>query len=79
MFNTRPSTINEINGWVSGRLTSCKDEMKRTPKGTPEYEYLEERVTYLQSFIDARNSMIGKKLPESKRDAWKKKLGKGNQ
>jgi hypothetical protein len=51
--------------------------MKRTPKGTPEYEYLEERVKYLQSFIDARNSMIGKKLPESKRDAWKKKLGKG--
>jgi hypothetical protein len=75
-FNTRPSTINEINGWVSGRLTNVMDEMKRTPKGTPEYEYLEGRVEYLQKFIDARNSMIGKKLPESKRDKWKKKLDK---
>lgn len=75
-FNTRPSTINEINGWVSGRLTNVLDEMKRTPKGTPEYEYLESRVEYLQKFIDARNSMIGKKLPESKRDQWKKKLDK---
>jgi hypothetical protein len=75
-FNTKPSTINEINGWVSGRLTNVLDEMKRTPKGTPEYEYLEGRVEYLQKFIDARNSIIGKKLPESKRDQWKKKLDK---
>ena len=75
-FNTKPSTINEINGWVSGRLTNVMDEMKRTPKGTPEYEYLEGRVEYLQKFIDARNSIIGKKLPESKRDQWKKKLDK---
>ena len=75
-FNTRPSTINEINGWVSGRLTNVLDEMKRTPKGTPEYEYLEGRVEYLQKFIDARNSLIGKKLPESKRNAWLKKLDK---
>lgn len=75
-FNTKPSTINEINGWVSGRLTNVLDEMKRTPKGTPEYEYLEGRVEYFQKFIDARNSMIGKKLPESKRDQWKKKLDK---
>ena len=75
-FNTKPSTINEINGWVSGRLTNVLDEMKRTPKGTPEYEYLESRVEYLQKFIDARNSIIGKKLPESKRDQWKKKLDK---
>ena len=75
-FNTKPSTINEINGWVSGRLTNVLDEMKRTPKGTPEYEYLEGRVEYLQKFIDARNSLIGKKLPESKRDQWKKKLDK---
>ena len=71
-FNTKPSTINEINGWVSGRLTNVLDEMKRTPKGTPEYEYLEGRVEYLQKFIDARNSIIGKKLPESKRDAEEK-------
>ena len=75
-FNTRPSTIHEINGWVSGRLTNVLDEMKRTPKGTPEYEYLEGRVEYLQKFIDARNSLIGKKLPESKRNAWLKKLDK---
>jgi hypothetical protein len=75
-FNTRPSTINEINSWVSGRLTNVLDEMKRTPKGTPEYEYLEGRVEYLQKFIDARNSLIGKKLPESKRNAWLKKLDK---
>ena len=75
-FNTKPSTIAEINSWVSGRLTNVKNEMRRTKKGTPEYEYLIEREEYLQKFIDVRNSMIGKKLPESKRDAWKKKLDK---
>ena len=75
-FNTKPSTIAEVNSWVSNRLTNVLNEMKRTPKGTPEYEYLEGRVEYLQKFIDARNSMIGKKLPESKTDGWKKKLDK---
>jgi hypothetical protein len=75
-FNTRPSTINEINDWVSKRLTNCRAEMKRTKKGTPEYDYLLEREAYLQKFIDARVSLIGKELPENKRNAWMKKLDK---
>ena len=48
-FNTRPSTIAEVNSWVSNRLTNVLNEMKRTPKGTPEYEYLEGRVEYAKS------------------------------
>ena len=50
--------------------------MKRTKKGTPEYDYLLEREAYLQKFIDARTSLIGKELPENKRNAWMKKLDK---
>jgi len=76
MFNTRPSTINEVNGWVSKRLSAARDELSRTDKDDPLYEYLLERIAYLEKFIDARSKLIGKKLPESKRNAWLKKLDK---
>ena len=75
-FNTRPSTINEINGWVSGRLYNAKDQLRRTDKDDPLYDYLLERIAYFEKFIEARQKLIGKKLPESKRDQWKKKLDK---
>jgi len=75
-FNTRPSTINEVNSWVAGRLTNARNELKRTDPEHPNYDYLLERIAYYEKFIDARNKIIGKKLPESKRNAWMKKLDK---
>ena len=71
-FNTRPSTINEINGWVSARLSNVHRQMEITPEDDPLYEYLLERKQYLEKFIEARQSMIGKTLPENPRDKWKK-------
>ena len=75
-FNTRPSTINEINSWVAGRLTNARYQLKQTNKDDPLYDYLLDRIAYYEKFIEARNKLIGKKLPESKRDRWKKKLDK---
>lgn len=76
-FNTKPSTIAEINSWVAGRLTNTRYQLKKTKKDDPLYDYLVERIAYYENFIEARNKLIGKKLPESKRDKWKKKLNKG--
>ena len=75
-FNTKPSTIAEINGWVAGRLTNTRNQLKRTDKDDPLYDYLLERIAYYEKFIAARESLIGKKLPPSRRDKWKKKLDK---
>ena len=76
MFNTRPSTINEINSWVAGRLTNTRNELRRTDPNDPLYEYLLERIAYYEKYIDARTNLIGKKLPESKRNECLKKLDK---
>ena len=66
-FNTNRSTINEVNGWVAGRLTNIRRQLKITDPEDPMYEYLLERIAYHEKFIDARNSMIGKELPPNKR------------
>ena len=66
-FNTNRSTINEVNGWVAGRLTNIRRQLKITDPEDPMYEYLLERIAYHEKFIEARNSMIGKELPPDKR------------
>ncbi len=45
-FNTNRSTINEINGWVAGRLTNIRRQLKATDPNDPMYEYLLERIAY---------------------------------
>jgi|TARA_B100002019_G_scaffold292016_1_gene313880 hypothetical protein len=74
-FNTRPSTIAEINSWVNKRKTDALYQLKQTPKDDPLYDYLLERIAYFDKFVEARTSLIGKKLPRSKRDDWKYKKG----
>jgi len=74
-FNTRPSTIAEINSWVNKRKTNALYQLKKTDPDDPLYEYLKERIAYYDSFVEARTSLIGKKLPRSKRDEWKDKKG----
>lgn len=70
-FNTKPSTIAEINSWVSKRRTNALYQLKQTDPTDPLYQYLLDRIAYFDKFIEARNSLIGKKLPISKRDRWK--------
>lgn len=70
-FNTKPSTIAEINSWVSKRRTNAVYQLKQTDPNDPLYQYLLERIEYFDKFIDARNRLIGKKLPMSKRDQRK--------
>jgi hypothetical protein len=70
-FNTRPSTIAEINGWVNKRKTNAEYQLKQTDPSDPLYDYLLGRIAYYEQFVDARNSLIGKKLPTTKRDRWK--------
>lgn len=72
-FNTKPSTIAEINSWVNKRKTNALYQLKQTDPADPMYKYLLERIEYFDKYIDARNSLIGKKLPTSKRDEWKNK------
>ena len=75
-FNTRPSTINEIAGFVDKRLTNAKNQLAATDPSNPNYEYLLERVEALEKNSANIKSMMGKKIPESSRDKWKKKLDK---
>jgi hypothetical protein len=70
-FNTRPSTIAEINSWVNKRLTNTRYQLQQTDKDDPLYEYLLERIAYYEKYVTARESLIGKKLPVKKRDRWK--------
>ena len=70
-FNTKPSTIAEVNSWVSKRRTNALYQLKQTDPTDPLYQYLLDRIAYFDKYIDARNSLIGKKLPPSKRDKWK--------
>jgi len=72
-FNTRPSTINEINSWVNKRLTNARYQLKQTDPSDPLYEYLLERIAYYEKYVDVRTNLIGKKLPTKKRDEWKTK------
>jgi len=74
-FNTRPSTIAEINSWVNKRKTNALYQLKQTDPEDPMYAYLQERIAYYDKFVEARTSLIGKKLPRSKRDQWKDKKG----
>lgn len=67
-FNTKPSTIAEVNSWVAKRRTNAYYQLKQTDPSDPMYKYLEERIAYYDKYIDARNNLIGKKLPKSKRD-----------
>ena len=72
-FNTRPSTIAVINSWVNKRKTNALYQLKKTSKDDPLYDYLIERIAYYDRFVEARTNLIGKKLPDNPRDAWKKK------
>lgn len=72
-FNTRPSTIAEINSWVNKRRTNALYQLKQTDINDPLYQYLLERIAYFDKYIDARNNLIGKKLPASERDECKTK------
>ena len=70
-FNTKPSTIAEINSWVSKRRTNALYQLRQTDPNDPLHKYLLERIEYFDRFIDARSSLIGKKLPTAKRDQRK--------
>lgn len=72
-FNTRPSTIAEVNSWVNKRKTNAEYQLKQTDPSDPLYQYLLDRIAYCEKFVDARTSLIGKKLPTKKRDQWKDK------
>ena len=72
-FNTRPSTIAEINRWVNKRKTNAEYQLKQTDPSDPLYAYLQERIAYYEKYVDTRNGLIGKKLPTKKRDKWKSK------
>ena len=72
-FNTRPSTINEINSWVNKRLTNTRYQLKQTDPKDPLYDYLLERIAYYEKYVEVRTNLIGKKLPTKKRDEWKTK------
>jgi len=72
-FNTRPSTIAEVNSWVNKRITNYRYQLKNTDPSDPLYEYLLERIAYCENYVEKRNSIIGKKLPTKKRDKWKEK------
>jgi len=72
-FNTRPSTIAEINSWVNKRKTNAEYQLKQTDPSDPLYVYLQERIAYYEKYVDTRNELIGKKLPTKKRDNWKSK------
>lgn len=70
-FNTKPSTIAEINSWVNKRRTNAVYQLKQTNPSDPLYQYLLERIAYFDTYIDARNNLVGKKLPTKPRDRWK--------
>ena len=72
-FNTRPSTINEIAGFVDKRLTNARNQLAATDPDNPNHQYLVERVEALEKNSSKIKSMVGMKLPESKRDSWRKK------
>ena len=71
-FNTRPSTINEIAGFVDKRLTNARNQLAATDPSHPNYKYILERVEALEKNSSNIKAMMGKKLPELKRDRWKK-------
>jgi hypothetical protein len=66
-FNTRPSTIREVNSWVNKRVAAAQDELRRTDPSDPKYQYLLDRIAYMEKYVDARTNLMGKKLPP-KRD-----------
>jgi len=71
------TAINETAGIVETRLTAARAELARTRKKDPLYKYILERIEKLEQNAAAIRALEGVDLPESKRDAWKKKLGKG--
>lgn len=66
-FNTKPSTIAEINSWVNKRITNYEYQMKQVDPSDPLYSYFQERIAYCKKYVEARNNLIGKKLPKRKR------------
>ena len=75
-FNTRPSTINEVAGFVEKRLTNARNQLRQMNENDPNYEYVQNRIIELENHAAKIRAMVGKKLPESPRDQWKKKLDK---
>lgn len=67
MFNTRPSTIREINSWINKRRTNYEYQLKQTDPKDPMYEYLLGRIESCKSYTGKLDSMMGKKLPPNKR------------
>jgi len=67
LFNTRPSTIREIQSWIHGRKSAARAELKNTEPGTEKYDYLLGRLAYYDEWSQKYGSLIGKKMPP-KRD-----------
>lgn len=66
-FNTRPSTIREISSFVNKRQTNVDYQLQNTDPYSAEYQYLLNRKNFLQKHVDTLESLIGKKIPKSKR------------
>lgn len=67
MFNTKPSTIREINSWTNKRRTNYEYQLKQTDPKDPLYNYLLERIEYCKKHTERLDSIVGKKLPKNKR------------
>jgi len=76
-FNTKPSTIREIQSWIHKTTTQIKHQMRRTEPGTDEYQYLVERLDYCNKHSAQLESMIGKTLPPKRDRSNEKNLPPG--
>jgi hypothetical protein len=76
-FNTKPSTIREIQSWIHRTTAQIKNEMSRTEPGTPEYQYLEQRLEYCDKHSAQLGAMVGKSLPPKRDRSNEKNLPPG--
>jgi len=61
-FNTRPSTINEVAGFVEKRLTNARNQLRQMNENDPNYEYVQNRIIELENHAAKIRAMVGKKI-----------------
>lgn len=63
-MNTNYSTIAEIRSWIHRQASNVRDQLKRIDETDPNYQWLVDRLEYLEKHSKKYENMTGKDLPK---------------
>ena len=63
-MNTNYSTIAEIRSWIHRQTSNVRDQLRRIDETDPNYQWLVDRLEYLEKHSKKYENMTGQEMPK---------------